>query len=105
MLSINYKWVEESAPSYSIRGKLETGIFDVKEDYDDPTKLLGFESNNISAINQKLPDFNVVKESLPRFIMPKAERFSNTANNFNPIHSYQSEYNSVPYNNNKKFKL
>lgn len=102
---VSYKLVEENAPSYTLKGKLESGLFDMKDDYDDPTKALGLEGN-LSAINQKLPDFNVVKETFPRFIMPKSDRFNSTlTSNMHGVHSYEREFESVPINKDKKKKL
>ena len=87
---MNYNQIEDKAPSYSLKGRLDIGLFDIKEDYDDPTKLLGFEGST-SIVNQKLPDFNVNKETFPRFIMPKSERFNDTlTSHLNPIHSYNN---------------
>lgn len=103
--NVTYRLVEDSAPSYTLKGKLESGLFDMKDDYDDPTKALGLEGN-LSAINQKLPDFNLVKETFPRFIMPKSDRFNSTlTSNMQGVHSYEREFEAISLNNNKNKKL
>lgn len=104
--NINYKQVEESAPSYSLKGKLGYGVFDVKDEYDDPTKMIGFDSNTSTFFSNKLPDFNYLKENNPSFIMPKAPRFMDTTmSNLNSVHTYEKEFNPLQSNYNKKQKL
>lgn len=82
--NISYNQVEFDGPLYSFRPKLKSELF-IKKD-DDVDKRNEFESTGYSLKN---PDFNIVKESFPRFIMPKSDRFNYTyGSNINSIHSY-----------------
>eukprot|EP00340_Litonotus_pictus_P010671 CAMPEP_0170537322 /NCGR_PEP_ID=MMETSP0209-20121228/102644_1 /TAXON_ID=665100 ORGANISM="Litonotus pictus, Strain P1" /NCGR_SAMPLE_ID=MMETSP0209 /ASSEMBLY_ACC=CAM_ASM_000301 /LENGTH=798 /DNA_ID=CAMNT_0010838797 /DNA_START=45 /DNA_END=2438 /DNA_ORIENTATION=- len=68
-----YDYVEEASPSYTLKGKLKTELFEVTNNYNDPTKLLDYDSN--LNVLPNLPDFNVVKDSFPRVLFSKYPRF------------------------------
>lgn len=80
-----YDTVYESAPSYTLKGKLKSELFEINNNFNDPTKLLDYDAN--LNVLPNLPDFNIVKESFPRVIFPKYPRFKdnnalNTFSNF-----------------------
>jgi hypothetical protein len=53
----------------------------VQDNFDDPSKLYGLEqsvsylSKNLTKNLNPLPNYNTIKQNLPAFSMPRAERF------------------------------
>jgi len=85
--NIQYSQVELNGPSYSFRPKLNSDLF-IKKNEDE---MVGYNENELKSTGFSIPnpDFNINKESFPRFIMPKSDRFNFTyASNINSIHSY-----------------
>lgn len=72
--NIMFDLVEESSPSYTLKGKHKGELFEVTNNYTDPTKVLDIDSTQNVQSN---PDFNVTKESFPRVIFTKEKRFKN----------------------------
>lgn len=66
--NIMFDLVEESSPSYTLKGKHKGELFEVTNNYTDPTKVLDIDSTQNVQSN---PDFNVTKESFPRVIFLK----------------------------------
>jgi hypothetical protein len=62
-------------------GRFEKGFLNIQENYDDTNRIYGFEQNishlskDISKNINPLPDYNTVKQNLPSFSFPKADRF------------------------------
>lgn len=82
-----YNQVEENAPSYTLKGKLKSELFEVSTNYNDPTKLLDYDSN--LNVLPNLPDFNLVKDNFPRVIFPKYPRFPETNNMLNTFTNFK----------------
>ena len=101
LIDINYKLVEDSAPNYTMKGRYTHGsIFDMPDNYsavnnddDDEENKLGSNGKPIQDENYKtslpVPQYNVVKPSLPTFSFNKAKRF-----NDKPL--YQPSPNVIP---------
>jgi hypothetical protein len=108
---INYDQIEDGGASYSLKGRQKNELFEVNNNYNDPTKLLDYDSN--LNILPNLPDFNVVKESSAKVIFSKYPRFkdemSNTFTNFKANNSEfipdQTGFNEIEvnYDRNKTF--
>lgn len=106
----NYNAIYDNGPSYTLKGKLKTELFEVNTNYNDPTRLLDYDSN--LNVLPNLPDFNIVKDNFPRVIFPKYPRFKednssllNTFTNFKgkPINFEPDKtgFHTVELNNDK----
>ena len=86
-VDINYKLVEEASPNYTMKGRYNHGsIFDMPDNYslvnnedDDEENKIGSNGKPIQDEEYKkslpVPQYNVVKPSLPTYSFSKAARF------------------------------
>ena len=86
-VDINYKLVEEASPNYTMKGRYNHGsIFDMPDNYsvvnnddDDEENKIGSNGKPIQDEEYKkslpVPQYNVVKPSLPTYSFSKATRF------------------------------
>ena len=100
-VDINYKLVEEASPNYTMKGRYNHGsIFDMPDNYsvvnnddDDEENKIGSNGKPIQDEEYKkslpVPQYNVVKPSLPTYSFSKATRFFSK-----PL--YQPSPNAVP---------
>ena len=100
-IDINYKLVEEASPNYSMKGRYKHGsIFDMPDNYsmvnnedDEEENKIGSNGKPIQDEEYKkslpVPQYNVVKPSLPTYSFSKANRFYSK-----PL--YQPSPNAVP---------
>ena len=100
-VDINYKLVEEASPNYTMKGRYKHGsIFDVPDNYsmvnnedDEEENKIGSNGKPIQDEEYKkslpLPQYNVVKPSLPTYSFSKATRFHSK-----PL--YQPSPNAIP---------
>ena len=106
-----FEFVEESAPNYTLKGKLKNDLFEINTNYNDPTKLLDYDSN--LNILPNLPDFNIVKENNPRVIFSRDSRFKENFSNNNThfkgnvidFESSKTGFYTVEPNNDKNIVL
>ena len=101
MVDINYNLVEESSPNYTMKGRYNHGsIFDMPDNYsavnnddEDEENKLGSNGKPIQDEEYKkslpVPQYNVVKPSLPTYSFNKAKRFYDK-----PL--YQPSPNAIP---------
>ena len=100
-IDINYKLVEEASPNYTMKGRYNHGsIFDMPDNYsmvnneeDEEENKIGSNGKPIQDEEYKkslpVPQYNVVKPSLPTYSFSKAQRFYSK-----PL--YQPSPNAVP---------
>ena len=100
-VDINYKLVEEASPNYTMKGRYNHGsIFDMPDNYslvnnedDEEENKIGSNGKPIQDEEYKkslpVPQFNVVKPSLPTYSFSKAARFFSK-----PL--YQPSPNAIP---------
>ena len=86
-VDINYKLVEEASPNYTMKGRYNHGsIFDMPDNYslvnnedEDEENKIGSNGKPIQDEEYKkslpVPQYNVVKPSLPTYSFSKAQRF------------------------------
>ena len=101
MVDINYNLVEESSPNYTMKGRYNHGsIFDMPDNYsavnnddEEEENKLGSNGKPIQDEEYKkslpVPQYNVVKPSLPTYSFNKAKRFYDK-----PL--YQPSPNAIP---------
>ena len=101
IVDINYKLVEEASPNYTMKGRYNHGsIFDMPDNYsvinnedDDEENKIGSNGKPIQDEEYKkslpVPQYNVIKSSLPTYSFSKAQRFYNK-----PL--YQQSPNVIP---------
>mgnify|MGYP002526328845 FL=1 len=101
MVDINYKLVEESSPNYTMKGRYNHGsIFDMPDNYsvvnnddEDEENKIGSNGKPIQDEEYKkslpVPQYDVVKPSLPTYSFNKAKRFFDK-----PL--YQPSPNAIP---------
>ena len=89
-----------------MKGRYDKGFLGAAADnFDDPTKLHGLEqsvsylSKNLTKNLNPLPNYNAVKENLPSFSMPRAERFINKEifdySQTDRINPYQDDFQGI----------
>ena len=100
-IDINYKLVEEASPNYTMKGRYKHGsIFDMPDNYsvvnnedDEEENKIGSNGKPIQDEEYKkslpVPQYNVVKPSLPTYSFSKATRFYSK-----PL--YQPSPNAIP---------
>ena len=100
-IDINYKLVEEASPNYTMKGRYKHGsIFDMPDNYSVVNNEDEEEENKIGSNGKPIqdeeykkslpvPQYNVVKPSLPIYSFSKANRFYSK-----PL--YQPSPNAVP---------
>ena len=100
-VDINYKLVEEASPNYTMKGRYKHGsIFDMPDNYSEVNNEDDEEENKIGSNGKPIqdeeykkslpvPQYNVVKPSLPTYSFSKANRFHSK-----PL--YQPSPNAVP---------
>ena len=100
-VDINYKLVEEASPNYTMKGRYNHGsIFDMPDNYslvnnedDDEENKIGSNGKPIQDEEYKkslpVPQYNIVKPSLPTYSFSKATRFYSK-----PL--YQPSPNAIP---------
>ena len=100
-IDINYKLVEEASPNYTMKGRYKHGsIFDMPDNYsvvnnedDEEENKIGSNGKPIQDEEYKkslpVPQYNVVKPSLPTYSFSKAARFYSK-----PL--YQPSPNAIP---------
>ena len=101
MVDINYRLVEESSPNYTMKGRYNHGsIFDMPDNYsvvnnddEDEENKIGSNGKPIQDEEYKkslpVPQYDVVKPSLPTYSFNKAKRFFDK-----PM--YQPSPNAIP---------